>query len=274
MSDPVLHPAGKGVLGKIRAWFLTGVLVTAPVAITLAAARWLIDLVDSHVIPLIPSHLNPDTYLRAYLQNAFGLDIGLPGLGLVVLGASITVIGALATGLAGRYFVQGGEALLRRMPVLRGIYSGSKQILETILNQQSDAFRQAVLIEYPRRGTWAFGFVAGACRGEVGRRLSGDYVNVYIPTTPNPTSGFLLFVPRDEMIVLDMPVEDAFKMMISTGLVTPLDKGEKSATKAGADKGRVASLVHPSPRQSPIGSNRVRKQRVVSSSPSTVDPHL
>ena len=207
MSGPHHSP---GIFAKLRGYFLAGILVTAPVAITAAVAIWFIELVDSQVIPLLPRHLNPDTY-----------GIPLPGLGVVVLGIAITLIGALTAGLVGRYFVNMGEAVLRRMPVIRSVYSATKQIFETVLQQQSDAFRQAVLVEYPRKGVWAFAFVTANTKGEVKRLLDGDFVNVYVPTTPNPTSGFLLFVPREDMIVLDMPVDEAVKMLISMGLGYP-----------------------------------------------------
>lgn len=209
-----------GIFSRLRGYFLAGVLVTAPIAITAAVAWWFIELVDSQIVPLIPDHLNPDTYIRQVL----GAEIGLPGLGVVILVVFITLVGALTAGLVGRFLVGLGESILNKMPIVRNVYSGSKQILETVLKQQSDAFRQAVLVEYPRRGLWAFAFVTANTEGEVKRRLQGDFVNVYVPTTPNPTSGFLLFVPREDIVVLDMPVDEAIKMFISMGIVTPPDR--------------------------------------------------
>lgn len=205
------------LMGRLRGYFLAGVLVTAPIAVTAAAAWWLIDLVDSKVVPLIPAQLNPDTYMKEVL----GLEIGLPGLGLIVLLVSITLIGALTAGLVGRWIVRFWESLLNRMPVVRSLYAAVKQILETVLKQQSNAFQQAVLIEYPRRGLWAIAFVTSETKGEVEHKTPGDHVNVFLPTTPNPTSGFLLFVPVTELVPLDMNVEDAVKMVISGGIVTP-----------------------------------------------------
>jgi len=207
------------LLMRLRGYFLTGILVTTPVAITAAVAWWFVQLVDSRIVPLIPGHLNPDTYLR----EVVGVEIGLPGLGVIVLLLAITLIGAVTTGLVGRTLVRAGEAILQRMPVISSLYSGSKQILETVLQKQSNAFRQAVLVEYPRKGVWAFAFVTAATKGEIGRLLPGDHISLYVPTTPNPTSGFLLFVPREDVIPLQMPVEDAFKMMISMGIVTSPD---------------------------------------------------
>lgn len=208
---------GRGLLARLRAYFLAGVLVTAPIGITAALAWWLVELIDSQVVPLIPARWNPDTYFREYL----GVEFGLPGLGLVVLVIAITLIGFLAAGLVGRFVFGMGEKLLDRMPIIRSFYKLTKQIFETVLRNQSDAFRQAVLVEYPRRGIWAVAFLTAATKGEIREKLAKDHVNVFLPTTPNPTSGFLLFVPSDEIVILDMPVEDAVKLVISAGIVTP-----------------------------------------------------
>jgi uncharacterized membrane protein len=204
-------------LARLRGYFLAGVLVTAPVAITLASAWWFVGFVDSKVVPLIPGRYNPDVYLK----DIVGFEIGLPGLGVVVLLVLITLIGALTAGFVGRYVVHLGERVLARMPVIRSVYAAIKQIFETVLKQQSTAFRQAVLIEYPRRGIWAVGFITGNTEGEVQKLTKDKMVNVFLPTTPNPTSGFLLFVPQKELINLSMSVEEAIKMVISAGIVTP-----------------------------------------------------
>jgi len=204
-------------LARLRGYFLAGVLVTAPVAITLASTWWFVGFVDSKVVPLIPGRYNPDVYLK----DIVGFEIGLPGLGVVVLLVLITLIGALTAGFVGRYVVHLGERVLARMPVIRSVYAAIKQIFETVLKQQSTAFRQAVLIEYPRRGIWAVGFITGNTEGEVQKLTKDKMVNVFLPTTPNPTSGFLLFVPQKELINLSMSVEEAIKMVISAGIVTP-----------------------------------------------------
>ena len=210
-------PPKRRLLARLRGYFLAGVLVTAPVAITLASAWWFVGFVDSKVVPLIPERYNPDVYLK----DIVGFEIGLPGLGVVVLLVLITLIGALTAGFVGRYVVHLGERVLARMPVIRNVYSAIKQIFETVLKQQSTAFRQAVLLEYPRRGIWAVGFITGNTEGEVQTLTKDDMVNVFLPTTPNPTSGFLLFVPKKELVNLSMSVEEAIKMVISAGIVTP-----------------------------------------------------
>ena len=206
--------------GRLRAYFLAGILVTAPLAITIALASWLIEFVDSRIVPLIPLRYNPDVYLKEYL----GYEIGIPGLGLVVLIVFITLVGAMTAGFLGRILIRFSENMLNRMTVIRSIYGASKQILETVLKNQSSAFRQAVLVEYPRRGIWAVAFITGRTEGEVQNLIADDLINIFLPTTPNPTSGFLLFVPKEDMILLDMSVEEAIKMVISGGIVTPPDR--------------------------------------------------
>lgn len=225
LNQPFNARRRKGVrrarlIRRIRGYFFAGILVTMPLAITFAVARWFILFVDSKIVPMIPAAWNPDTYLK----DTVGFEIGLPGLGVVVLLIVITLIGALTAGFIGRYVVRLGENILARMPVIRSVYGSVKQILETVLQQQSQAFRQAVLVEYPRRGIWAIGFITGETEGEVQNLTNEEVTNVFLPTTPNPTSGFLLFVPREDLVVLDMSVEEAVKMVISGGIVTPPDR--------------------------------------------------
>ena len=209
--------SAKKLIPRIRRYFLAGFLVTAPLGSTALIAWWIINFIDEWVTPLIPTKYNPETYL----------PFSLPGLGLLILFIALTLIGALTAGLMGRWVVRTGERILNRMPVVRSVYSAIKQIFETILAQQSNAFREAVLIEYPRRGIWAIGFITGTTKGEVQNLTLEETVNIFLPTTPNPTSGFLLFVPREEVVPLDMSVEEAVKMVISGGIVTPPDRRSK-----------------------------------------------
>lgn len=214
------RPKTLGFFARLRAYFLAGVLVTTPLAVTITLATWLIDFVDSRVVPLIPQKYNPDVYLKEYL----GYEIGLPGLGLIVLMIFITLVGATTAGFLGRMVLRFYENMLNRMPVIRSVYGATKQILETVLQRQSSAFRQPVLVEYPRRGIWAVAFITGQTEGEVQNLIADDLINIFLPTTPNPTSGFLLFVPKGDLIMLDMSVEEAIKMVISAGIVTPPDR--------------------------------------------------
>ena len=198
----------------MRSYFLAGVLVTAPISITLYVSWVLINFIDARVTPFIPARYNPETYL----------PFELPGIGLVALILSLTIVGMLTTGFLGRFMIRTSERLLNRMPVVRNLYGAVKQILETVLAQQSNAFREAVLVEYPRRGLWAIAFITGNTEGEVQSLTAEETTNIFLPTTPNPTSGFLLFVPRKDLIPLSMTVEEAIKMVISGGIVTPPDR--------------------------------------------------
>jgi len=202
-----------GMGARLRAYFFAGILVTAPVSITFYIAWQFIKFMDDQVSPLIPPALNPQNW-------------GIPGFGLVLVAVSLTLIGALTAGFAGRMLVKLYDAVLERTPVLRGIYSAVKQIFETMLAQKASAFREVVLIEYPRKGIWTLGFITGTAGGEVGDCFEEEMVNVFVPTTPNPTSGFLLFLPRREVRVLDMNVEDGIKFVVSTGILTPPAKAK------------------------------------------------
>ena len=214
------HPSRRtGILARLRSFFFAGVLVTAPLTITIGLAWWFIDIVDSKVTPLIPARYNPVYYLPPDYQ-----EYGIPGLGLLLVFLVITLVGWVTTNVAGKSLIRLSERILDRIPAVRSIYAAIKQILETVLANQSAAFRKAVLVEYPRRGLWAIAFITGNTKGEVQNLTEQEVVNIFLPTTPNPTSGFLLFVPRENVVELDMSVEEAVKMVISGGIVTPPDR--------------------------------------------------
>jgi uncharacterized membrane protein len=212
------------LIGRLRAYFLTGVIVTAPISITIYLVWKFLTFLDTHVAGLLPARYNPENYL----------PFSLPGLGLLLVLAFFTLVGMLTAGLAGRTLVRLGERLLSRMPVVRGVYGTLKQIFETVLAQKSRSFREVVLVEYPRRGVGAIGFVTGPTSGEIQAYSGEELVNVFVPTTPNPTSGFLLFVPKSELIHLDMSVEDGIKMVISGGIVGPPSEEQEEAREASA----------------------------------------
>ncbi|MBK8456965.1 MAG: DUF502 domain-containing protein [Phyllobacteriaceae bacterium] len=201
-------------MGRLRSYFLTGFIVSAPIAITAYIAWSLIGWVDSWVKPYIPAKYNPDTYL--------GFDV--PGFGLIVALILITLTGFLTANIVGRSIVHFGERVLDRMPLVRSIYRGLKQIFETVLAQKADMFKKVGIIEWPRRGAWAVVFIATDRDTEISRKLEGsheDMVAVFMPSTPNPTTGFLMYVPKKDLVELDMSVEEAAKLVISAGLVTP-----------------------------------------------------
>jgi len=198
----------------VRANFLAGILVTAPVAITFYAVWAVVSWFDGEVVPLIPPRYNPATYV----------DFPLPGLGLLIAVIALYLIGALTAGLFGRYVMGIGERLLARVPVVRSIYGATKQIAETVFAKQSNAFREVALFEYPRTGVWTVGFITGRPPEEIADKMVDDAVSVFVPTTPVPSAGFLLFVPRKDLVVLDMTVEEGIKMVVSLGIVAPPDR--------------------------------------------------
>jgi uncharacterized membrane protein len=198
---------------RLRNYFLTGIVVAAPISITIYLTWTFINWVDGWAKPLIPPAYNPDTYL----------PVSVPGVGLVFAFILLTLLGFLTANLVGRTVVTYGESLLDRMPLVRNLYRGLKQIFQTVLSESSQSFKQVGLIEYPRKGLWAIIFISTEAKEEVADRLAdnGEMLSVFLPTTPNPTSGYLLFVPRADVIILDMGVEEAAKLVISAGLVSP-----------------------------------------------------
>lgn len=210
---------------RMRNYLLTGILVTAPITITVWISWQILQFFDATA-----RHLVPDAWYP---------DIAIPGLGLLVVFVGLIIIGALTAGLVGRLFVRTSERILNGMPVVRSVYGAIKQIMETVLAQRATAFRQVVLVEYPRRGIWAVGFVSGPTKGEVREKLDQDLVNVFLPTTPNPTSGFLLFVPQEDVRVLSLTIEEGIKLVVSGGIVTP----EKARQMAAAGPGGNAPDV-------------------------------
>jgi uncharacterized membrane protein len=201
-----------GVREHLKGYFIAGIVVTGPTLLTLYIIWLIVTFIDSSVGALLPSVYNPQTYLH------------VPGFGLVIVVLGLTLIGALTAGVLGRVYVRLSDRVLARMPVVRGIYAAVKQIFETVLAKQSNSFREVVLVQWPRPGMWTIAFVTAAVEGELQRRTGADTIAVYVPTTPNPTSGYLMFVPRKDVITLEMSVEDAIKYVISTGIVTPPDQ--------------------------------------------------
>ena len=217
------RPPRRGLLAGLRASFLTGLVIVAPAVLTIWLITTVVEFVDSRVMPLIP-----EGFVQRFLPEGYTrLDIlNLPGIGLIIALVFTLLVGWLAKGYIGRSLIQWGEDLVARMPVVRSIYNGLKQIAETVFSTSSTSFSKACLVEYPRPGLWAVAFVSTETKGEIARKLteaSGEdrLISVFLPTTPNPTSGFLLFVPESTVITPDMSIEDAAKLIISAGLVSP-----------------------------------------------------
>ncbi|MFD2739298.1 DUF502 domain-containing protein [Sulfitobacter aestuarii] len=224
--DPDPLPPRRSLVARLRASFLTGLVVIAPVGLTIWLIWSVIGWIDGFVLPLVPQAYHPDRMI----QDFFGLDpsvqVNVRGLGVVIFLVFTILVGWMAKGIIGRSLIRFAESLVERTPVVRTIYSGIKQISETIFAQSERSFETACLIEYPRRGIWALGFISTTAKGEVAARSDpgGEMISVFLPTTPNPTSGFLLFFPKKDVIELDMSVEDAAKLVISAGLVYPPDR--------------------------------------------------
>lgn len=213
-------PAHTGVAGHIKGYFLTGILVTAPIAITAFTVWWFLDLVDGGVRRLIPfDRILPPEYL----------PYAVPGVGLLLAVLFIITVGALTRNFLGRLILQASEYVVNRLPVVNSIYGAVKQMFESVMTTSpSRAFKEVVLMEFPSPGLWSIGFVTGPTKGEVARKIGGEeLVNIYLPTTPIPTTGYLLFMPKSKLIYLDMTAEEAIKMIFSSGLITP-PEGKKS----------------------------------------------
>ncbi len=225
---PLIQDVPKpGRFRRLRANFLTGLVVAAPIGITIWLAVQVVSFIDQSVAGFIP-----DRYNDAYNQY------GLPGTGVVIVVVLLTLIGFLTRNFLGRSLLAYGESWVNRMPIVRSVYGALKQIFDAVV-QQSNNFREVVLVEYPRRGIWAIGFVTSTTRGEVQNLTEDDVVNVFLPTTPNPTSGFLLFVPRRDLVTLHMTIEEGIKLVISGGLVTPVDP----RTSSRRDKPVISSRL-------------------------------
>jgi len=241
--DPETPPRPK-LFSRLRASFLTGLVVIAPVGLTIWLIWSVVGWIDGFVLPLVPMAYHPDRMI----QNFFGLDpsvqINVRGLGVVIFLLFTIVIGWVAKGFIGRSLIRTAESLVERTPVVRTIYSGIKQISETIFAQSDRSFEKACLIEYPRRGIWALGFISTTAKAEIADKTdpSEEMVSIFLPTTPNPTSGFLLFLPKKDVKELDMSVEDSAKLVISAGLVYPQDK--EALTMGEDGKNALLSANH------------------------------
>ena len=226
------------MLARLRTSFLTGIVVIAPVALTLWLIWSVIGWFDGFVLPFVPDAYRPEQILNTIF--GYDLKLNIRGVGVVVFLVFATLVGWLAKGLIGRSFIKYAENLVNRMPVVRSFYSGIKQIAETVFAQQERSFEKACMIEYPRKGIWAIGIISTTAKGEIAERNSskGPMVSVFVPTTPNPTSGFLLFFPKADIVELDMSIEDAAKLVISAGLVYPPTK--KTSSKNTIKKSRTS----------------------------------
>jgi uncharacterized membrane protein len=194
----------------MRKYFITGLLVLVPLAITLWVLNLIIGTMDQSLL-LLPERWRPETLI----------GFSIPGLGTILTLLIIFLTGVATRNFVGRQVITLWEAILKRIPVVSSIYSSVKQVSDTLFSSSGNAFRKAVLVQYPRQGSWTIAFVTGVPGGDVRNHLQGDYVSIYVPTTPNPTSGFFLMVPRADTIELNMNVDEALKYIVSMGVVAP-----------------------------------------------------
>ena len=197
------------MLAKIKNYFLTGVLVSAPVFITFWIVYSLVKFFDQLITPLIPFYINPNYYLPR----------DVPGLGLIILITLLVFIGFITASFFGSFIIRKTESLISKIPLIKIFYKTIKQIIETIFKNNSNAFRDVVLLEYPRKGVWVLGFTTGEVKGAVAKKINQKLINVFVPTTPNPTSGFLLMVPKNQLKYLNTKVDDTVKTIVSAGII-------------------------------------------------------
>jgi len=222
--------------GRIRNYFLTGVIVTGPVAITAYLTWSFVTWVDDLVRPFIPVAYRPETYLPGRI----------PGSGLVIAFLALTLLGFLTANLVGRTLVEAGEMILDRMPLVRSIYKGLKQVFETLFAKSGSSFRHVGLVEFPGPGMWSLVFLSQAPSEEIAGQLPSkeEHVSVFMPCTPNPTTGFFFYMPRSQIIDLDIPVEAAAKLIMSAGLIQPNGDHQKKLS-ALAEAARIARTAKP-----------------------------
>jgi uncharacterized membrane protein len=245
-KEPPPHPhaeAHTGLMGRFRNYFLTGLVVAGPVAITLYLTWWFVTWVDGLVRPFVPIAYRPETYL----------PFGLPGSGLIVAVVALTLLGFLTANLIGRSLVDLGERILGRIPAVRAIYRGLKQVFETLFSGQNSSFRRVGLVEFPSPGMWSIVLISQSPSAEVARSLPGDeeHISVFLPCSPNPTTGFFFYVPKSKIVEVEMSAEDAATLIMSAGVVQPgSDQQKKLAALAGvAEAARIAnaSTLQPQP---------------------------
>jgi uncharacterized membrane protein len=230
-----IKPAGAarppGFMSRVRTYFLTGLIVAGPIAVTLWLIWWFVTLVDNLIRPLVPVAYRPETYL----------PFNIPGTGLIIVFVALTLLGFLTANLIGRKLVEFGESALNHMPIVRPIYRTAKQIFQTLFSKSESSFRRVGLVEFPSPGMWSLVFLTQPPSAEISSRLPGtEHVSAFMPCTPNPTTGFFFYVPRRDVIDLDISVEDAMTLIMSAGIVQP---GGSERQPSLAETARAAQLA-------------------------------
>jgi uncharacterized membrane protein len=223
-GEPTPPPAHGGAFQRLRTYFFTGVVIAGPIAITIYLTWWFVSSVDGWMKPIVPAIYRPETYL----------PFAIPGFGLLVAFVLLTTLGFLTANLVGRTLWQYSERLLDRTPVVRGLYKGMKQIFETVFSQGGTTFKKVGLVEYPAKGMWSVVFISTEPRGDLGHSLpeKKEYVGVFLPCAPNPTTGFFFYLPKDSVIEIGMTPDEAAKLVMSAGLIQPEAAQERIAAIA------------------------------------------
>lgn len=233
----------RGIMARIRNYFLTGLVVTGPVFITAYLTWSFVTWVDGLVRPFIPVAYRPETYL----------PVNVPGSGLIIAFVTLTLVGFLTANLVGRSLVELGESILHRMPIVRPIYKSLKQIFQTLFSKSGSAFRKVGLVEFPAPGMWSLVFLSEAPSVDLAARLpDGEHISVFLPCTPNPTTGFFFYVPRREVIDLDISVEAAATLLISAGAIQPNGSEQQRKLSGLAEVARLARAAAKSPSTAPL----------------------
>lgn len=208
-------------MSSIRRWLLAGLLVLVPLVITLAVLNWIVSTLDQTLL-ILPGAWHPDKLLGFHI----------PGFGVVLMLGIVLLMGAVASNFFGKRLVQWGNSLLSRIPIVRSIYSSVKQVSDTLFSENGNAFRKALLVQWPREGVWTIGFLTGLPGGDVVNHLPGEYLSVYVPTTPNPTGGYFVMLKKSDCIELQMSVDEALTYVISMGVVVPAKRADKAPAQA------------------------------------------
>ena len=211
MIQDMRKPKPVGLFAWLRGRFFAGMVIAAPLAATFFILQFLITWIDDRVKPLLPPLLKPETYT----------NYAIPGFGVLVLAVALTILGAITANLVGRSLLAATDRIFSRIPIVKNVYAAIKQLTEVLANNQQASFDRCVMIEYPKKDSWCIGFVSSHAQGEIGAKLGSSKIGVFVPTSPNPTSGFLIYIEENEVIPLQMTVEEGAKMILTAGLVVP-----------------------------------------------------
>jgi uncharacterized membrane protein len=228
--EPTIAPLHRSLGARLRSWFFTGLVVFGPVAVTVYVAWWVINTIDNWITPWLPLDLTPDAYLPFHL----------PGFGVLLALIGLTLFGFLAANIIGQTLVNLGEAMLDRTPLVRGVYKGLKQVFETLFSQTGSQFRKVGLVEFPTKGAWSIVFVSTPASGPVAEAMPGGkrMISVFMPCSPNPTTGFYFYIDEVDVIELPVSADEAAKLIMSAGLIQPEGQAALAAMAEAARAGR------------------------------------